>query len=51
MLTLASTGRIDKLSDGLCKSEDFEAVKQRMATFMAAGLRAISAQAPPQRGD
>lgn len=51
MLTLARTGRIDKLSDGLCKSEDFEAVKQRMATFMAAGLRAISAQAPPQRGE
>ena len=41
MMTLARTGRIDKLSDGLCKSDDFEAVKQRMATFMAAGFRAI----------
>ena len=41
MLTLARTGRIDKLSDGLCQSDDFVAVKQRMATFMAAGFRAI----------
>ncbi|MBU1362174.1 MAG: TetR/AcrR family transcriptional regulator [Gammaproteobacteria bacterium] len=41
MLTLARTGRIDKLSGGLCKSEDFRAVKARMATFMAAGFHAI----------
>ena len=41
LLTLARTGRIDKLSDGLCQSEDFEAVKQRMADFMAAGFKAI----------
>jgi AcrR family transcriptional regulator len=41
MLTLARTGRIDRLSGGLCKSDDFEAVKARMATFMAAGFRAI----------
>ena len=41
MLTLARTGRIDKLSHGLCRSEDFEAVKQRMASFMAAGFLAI----------
>jgi hypothetical protein len=41
MLTLARTGRIDKLSGGLCHSEDFEAVKQRMASFMAAGFHAI----------
>jgi AcrR family transcriptional regulator len=38
MLTLARTGRIDMLSNGLCKSEDFGAVKDRMATFMAAGF-------------
>lgn len=43
MLTLARTGRIDKLSGGLCRSDDFVAVKQRMARFMAAGLRAICA--------
>lgn len=41
MLTLARTGRIDRLSGGLCKSEDFDAVKQRMAAFMAAGFLAI----------
>jgi len=41
MLTLARTGRIDKLSRGRCKSEDFEAVKKRMATVMAAGFLAI----------
>ncbi len=41
MLTLARTGRIDKLSGGLAKSEDFGAVKQRMARFMAAGFRDI----------
>jgi AcrR family transcriptional regulator len=38
MLTLARTGRIDKLSGGLCKSDDYEAVKDRMASFMAAGF-------------
>jgi AcrR family transcriptional regulator len=41
LLTLARTGRIDKLSGGLCKSDDFEAVKKRMAKFMAAGFRAV----------
>ena len=41
MHTLARTGRIDKLSDGLCKSEDFGAVKDRLASFMAAGFLAL----------
>ncbi len=41
LLTLARTGRIDKLSGGLCQSEDFEAVKKRMAKFMAGGFLAI----------
>ncbi len=41
MLTLARTGRIDRLSGGLCDSNDYEAVKQRMAAFMAAGFKAI----------
>jgi AcrR family transcriptional regulator len=41
MLTLARTGRIDKLSGGLCKSEDFTTAKEHMAPFMAAGLLAI----------
>lgn len=41
MLTLARTGRIDRLSGGLCQSDDYDAVKSRMATFMAAGFRQI----------
>lgn len=41
MLTLARTGRIDKLSGGICHSDDFAAVKERMAAFMAAGFLAI----------
>ncbi|MCR5879699.1 TetR/AcrR family transcriptional regulator [Phenylobacterium sp. J367] len=41
MVTLGRTGRIDKLSGGVCKSEDFLAVKQRMARFMAAGFLQI----------
>jgi len=38
---LARTGRIDKLSAGKCRSEDFAAVKERMASFMAAGFLEI----------
>jgi len=40
-LTLARTGRIDRLSGGLCRSDDFAAVKERMSRFMAAGFRTI----------
>jgi len=45
MLTLARTGRIDKLSGGLCKSDDFAEVKDRMAAFMAAGFLNMCRQA------
>ena len=41
MNTLACTGRIDRLSGGVCKAEDFPAVKKRMAKFMAAGFLAL----------
>lgn len=41
MNTLARSGRIDKLSGGVCRSDDFPAVKQRMAKFMAAGFYAL----------
>jgi AcrR family transcriptional regulator len=40
-LTLSRTGRIDRLSDGLCSSDDFDAIKWRFAKFMAAGIRAL----------
>jgi AcrR family transcriptional regulator len=49
MLTLARTGRIDKLSGGLCRSDDFVAVKKRMATFMAAGFIAVCRQRQAER--
>jgi AcrR family transcriptional regulator len=42
MNTLARTGRIDRLSGGLCHSDDFAAVKRRMAHFMAAGFLALT---------
>lgn len=38
---MARTGRLDELSHGLCSSADFVSIKQHMATFMAAGFRAI----------
>lgn len=41
VMTLARTGRIDKLSDGLCRSEDFPAIKARMARFLAFGFEGI----------
>src|SRR5690606_41548797 len=41
MLTLARTGRIDRLSGGPCRSDDYEAVQARMAKFMAAGFKTI----------
>jgi AcrR family transcriptional regulator len=40
-LTFAQTGRIDLLSDGLCKSTDFAAASSRMARYIAAGFEAV----------
>ncbi|WP_447755244.1 TetR/AcrR family transcriptional regulator [Sphingopyxis fribergensis] len=44
VLTLARTGRIDQLSNGLCRSDDFVAVKARMTTFMTGGFIALCEQ-------
>jgi len=41
MNTLARTGRIDRLSGGICHSDDFLAIKQRITRFMAAGFMAL----------
>lgn len=41
MNTLGRTGRIDRLSGGLCHSDDFPAVKRRFARFMAAGFLSL----------
>ena len=40
-LTLAQTGRIDRLSGGKCKSTDFDAAYNRMIPFVAAGFREV----------
>lgn len=41
-LTLAQTGRIDKLSGGKCSSGDFRAAYDHMIPFTAAGFRAVA---------
>lgn len=40
-LILSQTGRIDRLSGNLCRSDDFEAVRERFVTFMAGGFDAL----------
>ncbi|TDG15529.1 TetR/AcrR family transcriptional regulator [Seongchinamella unica] len=40
-LTLAQTGRIDKLSGGKCRSSDFQAAYDHMIPFTAAGFRKV----------
>lgn len=40
-LTLAQTGRIDRLSDGACLSSDLDAAYDRMIPFVAAGFRGV----------
>lgn len=43
-LSLSQTGRIDRLSDGVCASNDMEAILRRMVPFIAAGFRRICQQ-------
>ncbi|HUN26176.1 MAG TPA: TetR family transcriptional regulator [Steroidobacteraceae bacterium] len=45
-LSLAETGRIDALSDGLCRSTDVASLKARLGPYVAAGLRALAARRP-----
>ena len=47
MNAFARTGRLDRLSGGLCKSDDLVAVKQRMAKFMAAGFLTFPGRSDP----
>jgi len=47
-LILSRTGRIDRLSNGLCSSDDFAAVRDRFVTFMAAGFEALYRQGTPK---
>ena len=44
-LTFAETGRLDKLSGGLCRSTDLDSVRERLAPYVAAGFRALCARA------
>lgn len=48
-LSLARTGRINHLSDGLCDSDDFEAIKERMAAFMAYGFIGVCERRKAER--
>jgi AcrR family transcriptional regulator len=41
MHSLSRSGRLDRLSNGLCKSGDLDAVKARMADFMAQGFSSL----------
>ena len=41
MHCLSRSGRLDRLSGGLCKSGDFKAVRARMADFMAKGFSTL----------
>ncbi len=47
-LTLGETGRLDRLSGGLCKSGDLDSACDYMVRFAAAGFRAVCA--PKQNG-
>ncbi len=40
-LTLSQTGRIDRLSNSLCKSSDFNAIHARMVPFIASGFERL----------
>ena len=40
-LTLARTGRIDRLSEGACRSDDYQSSYDQMIPFMAAGFYSV----------
>ena len=46
-LTFAETGRIDQFSGGLCRASDLDSVHERLAHYVAAGLRALCARSQP----
>jgi hypothetical protein len=41
-LSLAETGRLDALSDGLCRSNDVAALQARLGPYVTAGLRGLA---------
>jgi len=44
MHSLSRSGRLDRLSNGLCRSGDLHAIRARMAEFMAAGFQTLRGQ-------
>ncbi|HWE46670.1 MAG TPA: TetR family transcriptional regulator [Caulobacteraceae bacterium] len=48
-LTLGETGRLDRLSGGLCRSGDLDKAYVLMARFAAAGFEALCANRAPSR--
>ena len=48
-LTLGETGRLDRLSGGLCRSGDLDTAYEQMARFAAAGFETLCAGKPPPR--
>lgn len=48
MVIQASTGRIERLSGGLCRSDDVESFGDRLVEFASAGFRAVSDPAARQ---
>jgi AcrR family transcriptional regulator len=46
MLALSETGRIDQLSDGLCRSTDLAAVRARLFAYCAAGIQEVVRRKP-----
>ena len=49
-LSLAETGRLDILSDGLCRSTDVAALKARLGPFVAAGLKGLALRGSARNG-
>jgi AcrR family transcriptional regulator len=41
-LSLAETGRLDMLSNGLCRSDDVAALRARLGPYVAGGLRTLA---------
>jgi AcrR family transcriptional regulator len=42
-LTMAGTGRIDRLSNGLCQSTDYHVIRNNLPRFVAAGFKQLYA--------
>lgn len=48
-LALSRTGRLDRVSGGLCKSEDLAAILPRMVEYCSAGIRQVCLPEAPVR--